>query len=269
MKNSYLNRLDRMCKNKKSYLSIGLDFDLEIIRSSKVKNLDDLESFIKDVIDCTVDHCSVYKPNFAFYEKYGPKGMSMLESIVKHINSRSIVIADAKRGDIGNTSRNYADAIFNYYNFDAVTIAPYMGSDSIIPFIENHEKGVYILCLTSNQSALEFQYKFSNNKYLYEDVVNLASDLNNNDNIGLVVGATKTQQLEKIRDIAPNLNWLVPGIGAQGGDLESAVKISNFANSLGIINVSRSIIYAGDKSIEDISIAAKEYNISINKYINE
>ena len=267
MKNSYYNRLGNICDTKNSHLCIGLDFDLDKMINPKVKDLNSLESFIKDIIDSTLDICSVYKPNFAFYEKYGPAGMSLLESIVTHINKRSIIIADAKRGDIGNTSRNYAKSIFDYYNFDAVTLAPYMGSDSIEPFIDYKEKGIYILCLTSNKSAIDFQYKFSDNTYLYEDTAKLALSLNINNNIGLVVGATKQENMKKIKDIAPSLTWLVPGIGAQGGDLEKSVSISNSNQGIGIINVSRSIIYAGNQSLDEIRNAAIDYNNKINNFL--
>ena len=267
MKNNYYKRLKHICDAKNSHLCIGLDFDLDTIINSKVKDLGSLESFIKDIIDSTIDICAVYKPNFAFYEKYGPSGMKLLENIVSHINQKSIVIADAKRGDIGNTSKKYAQAIFDYYNFDAVTIAPYMGTDSIKPFIDYVEKGIYILCLTSNNSAIDFQYKVSNDSYLYEDVAKLALSLNLNSNIGLVVGATKQENMKKIRDVAPSLTWLVPGIGAQGGDLEKSVSISNLNEGIGIINVSRSIIYAGNQSIDDIRNAAIDYNNKINKFL--
>tara|TARA_B100000029_G_scaffold349205_1_gene341543 strand:- start:982 stop:1788 length:807 start_codon:yes stop_codon:yes gene_type:complete len=268
MENSYYNRLNDICASKNSHLCIGLDFDLDKIKNPNIKDLNSLESFIKDIIDATIDNCSVYKPNFAFYEKYGPSGMILLQNIVSHINKRSIVIADAKRGDIGNTSRNYAQSIFDYYNFDAVTIAPYMGSDSIQPFIDYSNKGIYVLCLTSNKSAMEFQYKFSDNNHLYEDVTKLALSLNRNNNIGLVVGATKQENMKKIRNLAPSLTWLVPGIGAQGGDLEKSVSISNSNKSIGIINVSRSIIYAGNQSIDDIRSAAIDYNKKINNFLN-
>ena len=193
--------------------------------------------------------------------------MVLLKNIVSYIDKRSIIIADAKRGDIGNTSKKYAQAIFDYYNFDAVTIAPYMGTDSIKPFIDYVEKGIYILCLTSNNSAIDFQYKVSNDSYLYEDVAKLALSLNLNSNIGLVVGATKQENMKKIRDVAPSLTWLVPGIGAQGGDLEKSVSISNLNEGIGIINVSRSIIYAGNQSIDDIRNAAIDYNNKINKFL--
>ena len=268
MQNNYYTRLNKMCVDKKSHLCIGLDFDLDKMVDSRIKDLGSLESFIKDVIDCTYDVCSVYKPNFAFYEKYGPSGMKLLENIVSHINKRSIIIADAKRGDIGNTSANYAKAVFDYYNFDAITIAPYMGTDSIAPFIENPEKGVYLLCLTSNPSAIDFQYKFSNESCLYEDVAKLALALNKNDNIGLVVGATKQEDMEKIKQAAPSLTWLIPGIGAQGGNLKESVIISNKGAGSGIINVSRGIIYSGKQSLTDIRDAAVEYNNKINEHLN-
>ena len=266
MRNNYYNRLIEACNTKKSHLCIGLDFNLDNMINSKVKDLKSLESFIKDVVDSTVDVCSVYKPNFAFYEKYGPSGMKLLENVISHINKRSIIIADAKRGDIGNTSRSYAKAIFDYYDCDAITISPYMGTDSIEPFIDYSEKGVYILCLTSNSSAIDFQYKFSNNSYLYEEVAKLALSLNINNNIGLVVGATKKEEMKKIKKIASELTWLVPGIGTQGGNLEESVVISNFRN-VGIINVSRGIIYSGNQTLDDIRNSAIDYNKKINQFI--
>ena len=267
MKNNYYNRLKVACQNKQSHLCIGLDFDLDKMINKDIKDLSSLEDFIKDIIDCTYDICAVYKPNFAFYEKYGPLGMKLLENVVSHINKRSLVIADAKRGDIGNTSANYAQSIFEYYDFDAITIAPYMGTDSIEPFICNPEKGIYVLCLTSNSSAADFQYKLSNGSYLYEDVAKLALSLNKHNNLGLVVGATKKEEMKKIREIAPSLTWLVPGIGAQGGNLEESVSISNKKLASGIINVSRSIIYAKNQTLDDIRSAAVDYNNNINKYL--
>lgn len=268
MKTSYYNRLETACQSKQSHLCIGLDFDLDKMINKSVKDLSSLEGFIKDVIDCTHDICVVYKPNFAFYEKYGPAGMRLLENIVSHIDKRSLVIADAKRGDIGNTSASYAQSIFGYYDFDAITIAPYMGSDSIKPFISNPEKGVYLLCLTSNPSAVDFQYKLSDDSYLYEDVAKLALSLNSHQNLGLVVGATKQGQMRKIREIAPSITWLVPGIGAQGGNLKESVNISNSGSGSGIINVSRSVIYAKNQTLDDIRSAAIDYNNNINKYLS-
>tara|TARA_B100000676_G_scaffold157105_1_gene154788 strand:- start:125 stop:553 length:429 start_codon:yes stop_codon:yes gene_type:complete len=142
-----------------------------------------------------------------------------------------------------------------------------MGTDSIMPFIENSENGAYLLCLTSNPSAMDFQCNKSNGSTLYEDVAKLASKLNN-DNLGLVVGATKNEQMQQIRDIAPNLNWLIPGIGKQGGDLESSVRISNSDQGSGLINISRSIIYAKNQGLDDIRESTMAYNKSINQFIN-
>ena len=268
MEISYKKRLENVCNKKRSRLCIGLDFDLDTMINPKINDLNSLNSFILDVIDSTVDICSVYKPNFAFYEKYGPKGLKILENIINQVDGKCITIADAKRGDIGNTSKMYAQSIFKYYNFDAVTIAPYMGSDSIEPFLLDKSKGAYILCLTSNQSAKEFQYKFNKNSYLYQDVAKLASDLNYNDNVGLVVGATNVSNMESIKKVDSSLTWLVPGIGFQGGDLEQSVRISNL-KSIGIINVSRGIIYSGNQSLDDIRLSAIKYNNDINRYIYE
>jgi len=265
---SYKKRLENVCNQKKSRLCIGLDFDLDTMINLKIKDLNSLNSFILDVIDSTIDICAAYKPNFAFYEKYGSKGFKILENIINQVDGKCITIADAKRGDIGNTSKMYAQSIFEYYNFDAVTISPYMGSDSIKPFLQDKSKGAYILCLTSNPSAKEFQYKFNENSFLYQDVAKLASDLNINDNVGLVVGATNSTKMQSIKKIDSSLTWLIPGIGFQGGDLKESVKISNF-NSIGIINVSRGIIYSGNQSIDDIRISAMNYNDNINRYIYE
>ena len=266
MVKSYNTRLKNICLNKNSRLCIGLDFDLDTMINPSVKSISSLESFIIDVIDATVEICPVYKPNFAFYEKYGSKGFKILEKIVSHIDGKSIVIADAKRGDIGNTSKMYAQSIFDLYNFDAVTLSPYMGSDSIKPFLYNESKGVYILCLTSNASSKDFQYKFSDESFLYQDVAKLASTLNKKNNIGLVVGGTNSSKMNSIRNIDSKLSWLVPGIGAQGGDLKNSVIISN-KNSIGIINVSRGIIYNGNQSLDDIRLAAESYNMQIKKYL--
>ena len=266
---NYYERLNALCTKKKSRLCIGLDLDLDKVTLDNVKDLEDLESFAKDIIDATCDICAVYKPNFAFYERYGYKGFKILENIVSYIGDRAIKLADTKRGDIGNTCIKYAESIFGYFDFDATTISPYMGRDSITPFIQDSSKGAYILCLTSNESAYDFQYKFSNNKHLFEDVAIMAESLNRLNNIGLVVGATKSEEMLKIKNLAPSLTWLIPGIGAQGGSLKDSVHISRQHDGLGIINVSRGIIYAGKQSIEDIYKAANKYRVDINKLLDE
>ena len=259
--------LVREIKQKQSFLCVGLDSDLTKIPKHLLSYDDPVLEFNKQIIDATKEYCVAYKPNIAFYECMGSKGWETLQKTLDYIPKNIFTIADAKRGDIGNTSACYAQSIFEHYNFDAITIAPYMGTDSIMPFIENSENGAYLLCLTSNPSALDFQYNDSNGLTLYENVAKLASKLNN-DNLGLVVGATKNEQMQQIRDVAPKLNWLIPGIGKQGGDLESSVRISNFGQGSGLINVSRSIIYAKNQDLDDIRESTIEYNKNINKFIN-
>ena len=265
MENSFNKRLFDRCNITENRLCIGLDIDPDKLPSN-ISGFDSIEDFIKEIIDSTIDFCPVYKPNLAFYERFGSKGFSLLESIVSHIGDRAITIADGKRGDTGNTSKYYADAIFNEFGFDAITVSPYMGSDSITPFIENNNKGVFVLCLTSNNSAKDFQFIEKDGIPLYKVVANKVKNLNHNNNLGLVVGATNENQMTSLRDSSESLSWLIPGIGAQGGDLETSVKIGN-RNGTGIINISRSIIYAGDGSINNISESAWNYTKKIRSFL--
>ena len=225
-----------------------------------------MEDFAKDIIDSTISFCPVYKPNMAFYERFGSNGYALMERLVEYINGRAITIADGKRGDIGNTTKQYAYSIFNKIGFDSITVAPYMGRDSINPFIENKEKGAFVLCLTSNKSAEDFQFAKINNGMLYEHVAKVSVSLNIRENIGLVVGATNKHQMDELRDISPKLPWLIPGIGAQGGDLEASISIGN-RNAIGIVNVSRGILYAGDGSLDTIVNSAQNYTDQIRKYL--
>ena len=264
MKLSFNNSLQKICSTKNNRLCIGLDIDPDRFPVDREKSLEAMEVFAKEVIDGTIEFCPVYKPNFAFYERYGSKGYALLERIVDYINGRSIVIADAKRGDIGNTSRQYAQSILKTMGCDAMTISPYMGRDAIEPFLENTEKGVFILAMTSNPGAAEIQNDQNDSIPLYQKVVNMAINLNKGENIGLVVGATQTDVMGKIREMSPGLPWLVPGIGAQGGNLRDAVTISN-QNSIGIINISRGILYAGNGSIDDIIESAQQYTEQIQE----
>lgn len=265
MENSFNNRLLDRCNVTNNRLCIGLDIDPDKLPSN-VSDFDSISIFIKEIIDSTIDFCPVYKPNLAFYERFGSKGFALLESVVSHIGDRAITIADGKRGDIGNTSKYYADAIFNEFGFDAITVSPYMGSDSITPFIEDSSKGAFVLCLTSNNSAKDFQFINKEDIPLYQTVANKVKSLNENNNLGLVVGATNEEQMSALRDNSNSLSWLIPGIGAQGGDLETSVKIGN-RNGIGIINVSRSIIYAGNGSINDISESALNYTKKIRSFL--
>jgi len=242
---------------KKSHLCVGLDISPEGIGNKNAKISDIIDYSIK-VVDATIDLAVCYKPNLAFFERWGSDGFKWLEKIVGYVGNKSIIIADGKRGDIGNTAQQYAISIFDYFGFDAVTLNPYMGSDSIKPFIENPEKGVFILCRTSNPSASELQDLQVGKNNLYEDVAKLAVELNINDNIGLVVGATAPSEIRKIRNITPKLPFLIPGIGTQGGDLEKSMQYGN-EDGIAIINISRGISFAGDMSSQAIKNAAQDY----------
>ena len=251
-------RLETVCREKNNSLCIGLDIDPDKFPSGADTSLSGMESFGKDVIDGSIDFCPVYKPNFAFFERFGSQGFSLLERLVDHINGRAIVIADAKRGDIGNTSHQYATAILDGMGCDAITISPYMGRDAIKPFIKNPEKGVFILCRTSNNSGVDLQNLAGNGKRLFETVAENCAGLNKNDNVGLVVGATVPKEIDIIRQHAPGLPLLIPGVGAQGGDLQASLTAGN-TNGVALINVSRGISFAGDQSEEAIHVAAKDY----------
>ena len=245
---------------------MGLDINPDYFPSNRDRSLKGIEAFGKDVIDATIEFCPVYKPNFAFYERYGSRGYSILEKLVDYINGRALVVADAKRGDIGNTSRQYAKAVLHTMGCDAITISPYMGRDVVEAFIDDYKKGIFILCITSNPSASELQNDKNDSIPLYHKIVKIANELNNNNNIGLVIGATQSKLMETIRKKTMDLPWLIPGVGAQGGDLNKAVSISNHGG-IGIINISRGILYAGSGSIDDILDAAKNYNEKIREII--
>jgi orotidine-5'-phosphate decarboxylase len=189
-----------------------------------------------------------------------------MERLVDHINGRAMTIADGKRGDIGNTTNQYATAIFDTIGFDAITVAPYMGRDSIHPFIQNEEKGAFVLCLTSNASASDLQFSKKEDDCLYEYVAKLSVELNTQSNIGLVVGATNPTQMESLRNISSGLSWLIPGIGAQGGDLEASISIGN-KDGVGIVNVSRGILYAGNGSLDAIVQSAQNYTNKIREIL--
>jgi orotidine-5'-phosphate decarboxylase len=263
---SFTQRLETVCRDKNNSLCIGLDIDPDKFPSELDTSLSGMESFGKDIIDGTIDFCPVYKPNFAFFERFGSQGFALLERLVAHINGRAIVIADAKRGDIGNTSHQYASAILDGMGCDAITISPYMGRDAIKPFIENAAKGVFILAVTSNSSASEIQEHENQSNPLYKKVIQIAMELNTNENIGLVVGATKTEVMQEVRELSNGMPWLIPGVGTQGGDLETALKISH-KSGIGIINVSRGILYAGDGSLNDVVQSAKNYTEKIRSMV--
>lgn len=243
------NQLFHQIKEKKSFLCVGLDTDLNKIPRILLDFEYPIFEFNKQIVDATADFTIAYKPNLAFYEMHGAAGWISLEMTVNYIREKYpeiFIIADAKRGDIGNTSGMYAKAFFEKMDFDAVTVSPYMGSDSVIPFLEYKNKWVIILALTSNQGAEDFQYTKgkSFDKVLYEHVLQTSSVWGTTNNIMYVVGATKAEMLTKIRAIVPDHFLLVPGVGAQGGSLEDVAKYG-FNSKCGlIVNSSRAIIYA-------------------------
>ena len=248
-------------KSKKSFLCIGLDTDIKKIPKFLLDSDDPIFNFNKKIIDATNKYCIAYKPNIAFYESQGLKGWEALEKTIDYINANYpeiFTIADAKRGDIGNTSSMYAKAYFETLNFDSITISPYMGKDSVEPFLEYKNKHTILLALTSNIGAFDFQTKNvgKNSNQLYEEVIKTSTSWKNSDQLMYVIGATKATYLKKIRKIIPNNFLLIPGIGAQGGDLNDVCD-NGMNQEVGLlINSSRSIIYASNETNFDL-ISAK------------
>ncbi len=257
----FIDKLLNISRNNKSLLCIGLDPDPELIPTA------DVLQFNKGIIDATSDLVCAYKPNLAFYEALGPEGLTILEKTIRYIPGDIPVIGDAKRGDIGNTARAYAKALFSVFGFDAATVNPYLGFDSIEPFIRYQDEGVFILCRTSNRGATDFQDISTDGQPLYEAVARKAKEWNIYGNIGLVVGATYPEDLKKVRSICPEMPLLIPGIGAQGGDLASAVGYGVDARGeKAIINVSRQILYASKE--KDFARAARNIAEKIRNQIN-
>lgn len=232
-------------KSKKSYLCVGLDTDIHKIPEILQGESDPVFAFNRQIIDATKDFCVSYKINTAFYEAMGVRGWESLEKTVNYIPDTHFKIADAKRGDIGNTSAQYAKAFFETMPFDALTISPYMGSDSVKPFLKFKNKWVIILGLTSNEGSLDFQKQKIGQHYLYEEVIKKTSAWGSEENMMYVVGATRITDLSKIREIIPGHFLLVPGVGAQGGSLAEVSKYGLIKDGGLLVNSSRSIIYAG------------------------
>ena len=233
--------------DRKSFLCVGLDPEISRLPLSVADADDPIFEFNRRIIDATHKYTAAYKPNFAFYESYGQKGMAALDKTVRYINkldTNIFIIADAKRGDIGNTSKMYARAVFGEMPFDAVTVAPYMGEDSVTPFLSYPGKWAVILALTSNRGADDFQYHTEKGQRLFERVLTISQRWGTTDNIMYVVGATRAEMLADIRKIVPDHFLLVPGVGAQGGSLEDVAKYG-MNNRCGLlVNSSRGIIYA-------------------------
>ena len=261
--NNFNDRIKQICNKKNNRLCLGLDVDNQNLKNTSLQYMQD---FIFDIIDTTIDLCPIYKINFSFYERYGSEGYKILENISEEIDKSAISIADAKRGDIGNSSKYYAESIFDHLNFDSITVSPYMGEDSLLPFLE-YNKGVFILCLTSNKGANNIQkLTTENNLEVYKHVIQMAIKLNNNNNIGLVVGATNEKFLEEIKSLSSNLPWLMPGVGFQGGNLNKSIQFGEISG-LSIINVSRGILNYGSGTIEDIRCATEEFTKKIREIL--
>lgn len=253
-------------RKKKSFLCIGLDTDLDKIPPHLLKEEDPIFSFNKAIIDATQHLCVAYKPNIAFYEAYGLEGWKALEKTIAYLNCNypeQFTIADAKRGDIGNTSTRYAKAFFENLNFDSVTIAPYMGHDSIEPFLAFKDKHTILLALTSNKGAFDFQTKKIGESELYQEVLKTSLGYNNSDQLMYVVGATKAEHFKSIREIVPDSFLLVPGVGAQGGSLKEVCEFGMNSNVGLLVNSSRGIIYASNG--EDFAQIAAEKAMLMQK----
>lgn len=259
-------------KKKKSFLCVGLDTDINKIPEFLFDEEDAMFRFNKAIIDATADLCIAYKPNLAFYESMGLEGWDVLERTIEYIRTNypdQFIIADAKRGDIGNTSAMYARTFFGNMDFDSVTVAPYMGEDSVSPFLTYEGKWVTLLALTSNKGAFDFQFtedKESGEK-LFEKVLKTSLKWGNADNLMYVVGATKAEMLKDIRAIVPDSFLLVPGIGAQGGSLQEVAKNGLNKQCGLIVNSSRAIIYASDG--EDFAEKAREAALKVQKEMEE
>jgi len=239
----FFDKLERAARKNGSLLCVGLDPDPALMP------IDDVAAFNRAIIEATSDFVCAYKPNLAFYEALGEKGMAALRETLAGIPDDIPVIADAKRGDIGNTAKAYARALFDELGFDAVTVNPYLGGDAVEPFLEREEKGAFILCRTSNPGARDFQdlpvSDGGESRPLFEVVAEAAARWNTRGNAGLVVGATYPEELRRVRQICPEMTFLVPGVGAQGGDVAAVMTNGLDARGAGlVINVSRQVLYA-------------------------
>jgi orotidine-5'-phosphate decarboxylase len=248
-------------RKKRSFLCIGLDTDIQKIPRHLMDTTDPIFTFNKEIIDHTHDLAVAYKPNLAFYESLGAEGWVSLDKTVKYIREKYpelFIIADAKRGDIGNTSSLYARAFFDHFDFDAVTVAPYMGEDSVKPFMTYIDKWVIVLALTSNKGAFDFQFlkDEKSGDLLFESVLKTSKTWGTTDNMMYVVGATKAEKLEEIRQIVPDHFLLVPGVGAQGGSLQEVAGYGMNSQCGLLVNSSRAIIYASDG--EDFAQLARQ-----------
>lgn len=263
------SQLTEQIFKKQSYLCVGLDTDITKIPKHLLNEHDPVFAFNKAIIDATKDLCVAYKINTAFYEALGVKGWEAMEKTVRYIGDEHFKIADAKRGDIGNTSAQYAKAFFETLPFDSITVAPYMGKDSLIPFLQYEGKWAIVLGLTSNKGAEDFELKQTDGQLLYEKVLSTVSTWGTNDNLMFVVGATQAEEFTRIRKITPGHFYLVPGVGAQGGSLKEISEKAMIKDCGILVNVSRAIIYASEK--EDFATEARaialQYQEEMKQYL--
>lgn len=243
-------------RTKKSVLCVGLDTDPNKIPACLLQDKDPVFAFNKAIVDATKDYAVSYKINTAFYEAQGLKGWISLKKTLEYIPQEIFSIADAKRGDIGNTADQYAKTFFEVYPFDSVTVAPYMGEDSVKPFLKRNDRWAIVLGLTSNKGSHDFQLQKLSSGFLYEEVLRRVSTWGTTDNLMFVVGATQTEQLSHIRSIIPEHFLLVPGVGTQGGDLDGVMKAALNKDFGLLINVSRAVIYASLQA--DFAVKARE-----------
>ncbi|HEX7902702.1 MAG TPA: orotidine-5'-phosphate decarboxylase [Chitinophagaceae bacterium] len=255
---------------KKSYLCVGLDTDITKIPKHLLTEADPVFTFNKAIIDATKDLCVSYKINTAFYEALGVKGWEAMEKTVNYIGDAHFKIADAKRGDIGNTSDQYAKAFFEAMPFDAITVAPYMGEDSVKPFLQHAAKWAIVLGLTSNKGAADFELQKTGDQFLYEKVLTTVSTWGTADNLMFVVGATQASEFINIRKLTPNHFYLVPGVGAQGGSLKEISEKAMNKDCGILVNASRAIIYASGKEdfAEAARAVARQYQQEMSNYLD-
>ena len=267
-------RLFENIVKKRSFLCVGLDSEIEKIPSFLLKVKDPIFEFNKRIVDATQEYAVAYKPNVAFYECHGAKGWTALESTVRYIKDNYpdiFIIADAKRGDIGNTSKMYAKAFLENMPFDAITVAPYMGEDSVTPFLSYSDKWIVLLALTSNQGADDFQYHNEDGIKLFERVLSVSQKWGTINNLMYVVGATRAEMLKGIRMLVPDHFLLVPGVGAQGGSLAEVAKYGLNSKCGLLVNSSRGIIFAENSENFDKAAGAKakEMQVEMEKYLRQ
>jgi orotidine-5'-phosphate decarboxylase len=263
----FVDKLSAVSARNNSFLCVGLDPDPDRFPDHLKASDDAILEFNRAIIEQTSDLVCAYKLNLAFYEVSGPRGLESMEKTLKLIPDEVVVIADAKRGDLGNSARMYAQALFDYFGFDGATVNPYQGRDAVQPFLDYQDKGVFVLCLTSNASARDIQDLTVNGHPLYMEIASAVRSWNTNGNAGLVVGATNAESLSDIRSVAPDMPLLVPGIGAQGGDLAAVMQAGPDQEGGGLlINSSRGIIHASSEP--DFAEVARAAAITLRDEIN-